>query len=327
MTWFKEAVERRTVSPFQLTQTPILSRVSGFLLSGETTVNQRKMESFKTHRNKIVDSVAIWDVYQEEQEWDHALLEFRLTISDPSVFSETPCLYGVHALCKKTRWRKAEVCQFNPDGAALSLSIPKDEVAGEVMISPFVLHSGNAGDNGWNQIRGKRLAGGFPISLLIDPPGERFGSGLELRWYAFPEDLQNSLFYLDLDSESPLLLINKRHPGLKTIFEDRSKTGARSNIRNSLFSFIAVDVWMQLTQFAGELAKLELDDDQDSKVILSRKVIRSLSRMLDLREDEILHAASDATERSRLHRLLQHHFRLAGYQDALVSGFIEGAAL
>ena len=122
------------------------------------------------------------------------------------------------------------------------------------------------------------------------------------------------------------MLINKRHPGLKTIFEDRSKTGARSNIRNSLFSFIAVDVWMQLTQFAGEIARLQLDDEQDSKVILSRKMTRSFSNMVHLREDEIIQCAGDATERSRLHRLLQHHFRLAVHQDSLVSGFVEEAA-
>lgn len=323
MTWLKEALERRTVSPFQLTSAPILGRVSGSLLSGSTTVVQQKFDTFKVHRGKVLDAGARWTVFQEERDWDEASLDFTLSITDASVFSGVPCLYGLHALCKKTRWRKAEIGEFNSDSGLLSIRIPRSEVAGEVIVAPFILHAGGAPED---LLKGKRLAGGFTASLLIDPPADRFGSGLELRWYAFPEDLQNSLFYLDLDSDSPMLLINKKHPALRTIFEDRSKTGARSQIRNSLFSFIAVDVWMQLAQFAGEIARLQLEDEQDPKVMLSRKIIRSLWKMLHLREDEIMHCAGDAAERSRLHRLLQHHFRLAVHQDSLLAGFVEEPA-
>lgn len=323
MTWFKEALERRTVSPFQLTHVPVLATIEGWLISNQNRVAHQKLESFKMLRKKIVDAGARWDIFQAEFEWDQVLLEFHVSISETSVFEGVPCLFGIHALCKRTRWRKAEVCGFQTDGATLSLVIPKNEVAGEVIVSPFILHSGDPSGNGSGAFKGKRLAGGFPVHLLIDPPGERFGSGLEMRWYPFPVDQNESLFHLDLDSETPLLLINKSHAGLKHIFEDRSKTGARYKLRNSLFSFIAVDVWLQLAQFAGETARQELDDDQDPKVVLSRKIIRSLTRMLKLREDEILHATQNATDRSYLHRMLQHHFRLAGNQDALASGMVE----
>ena len=323
MTWFKEALERRTVSPFQLTQAPVLAIAEGWLLSRENRIGNQKLESFRMQRNRIVDAGARWDIFQVEDAWDRVLLEFRLSISEAGVFRGIPCLFGVHALCKRTRWRKAEVCDFHPDGAVLTLLIPKNEVAGDVIISPVILHSGDPSTNGSGALKGKRLADGYPLHLLIDPPGERFGSGLEMRWYPFPEDQRDSLFHLDLDSESPLLLINKTHAGLKHIFEDRSKTGTRFNLRNSLFSFIAVDVWLQLAQFAGEIAKQELDDDQDPRVILSRKIIRSLTRMLKLREDEILRATQNAADRSHLHRLLQHHFHLAGHQNALASGLAE----
>jgi hypothetical protein len=323
--WFKEAIERRTISPFHLTSSPILSRISAVLQNDGATVHEAKLETFKTHRNKIVDAAARWDVFQEERAWDQARLEFSLTIADASPFSGIPCSYGLHALCKKTRWRKTEVSEFRSGAALLNLTIPKEDVAGEIIVSPFILHSGASGD-GLDQSKGKRLAAGFPVSIVIDPPGERFGSGLELRWYAFPEDLRDSLYYLDLDAETPLLLINKRHAQLKTIFEDRSKTGPRHNIRNSAFSFIAVDVWMQLAQFAGEMARLQLDDDSDTKVVLGRKIMRSLGKMLQLREDDIMRASSDSAERSRLHRLLQNHFRLAAHQDALAFGLIEGSS-
>lgn len=324
MTWFKEALERRTVSPYQLTKAPVLAKLEGALLSGGVRVSERTIENFKLHRKKVVDAGARWDVYQEEKEWDQILLNFHLTISEPDIFRDVPCLFGIHALCKKTRWRKAEVFDYNPEGALVKLVVPRNDVAGEVVVSPFVLHSGSS-ENGSGPLKGKRLAGGFPVSLLIDPPGERFGTGLELRWYPFPEDQRDSLFYLDLDSETPLLLINKSHSALKHVFEDRSKSGARFKLRNSLFSFIAVDVWMQLAQFAGEITRLHLDDDQDAKVLLSRRVVGSLTRMLKMREDEILQAALDPAERARLHRLLQHHFKLAGHQDALVSTFLEEA--
>ena len=58
-------------------------------------------------------------------------------------------------------------------------------------------------------------------------------------------------------------------------------------------------------------------------MILSRKIIRSLMKMLKLREDQIQMATQEPSERAYLHRLLQHHFQLAGHQDALVASFVE----
>jgi hypothetical protein len=320
MTWFKEAVERRTVSPYKITEAPVQAGIRGTLLLGGAPVCQeKKIENWKTHRKRVTDAAAKWEMFQEQGEWDRVLLEIDLWIADTDPFLSVPALFGIDAVCKSTRWRTASVAPFQPDGAHLRLSIPRDSVAGPIVLSPFLMHAGNGPD----AVKGKRLASGFSMTLLADPPGERFGSGIEIQWHNFPEEVRDSLYFLHLDSESPLLYINKSHPDLKAVFEDRSKTGDKSKLRNSLFSFIAVDGWLQLAQYAGEIEREQLDDDAHPKVILSRKIIRSLSRMLKMREEEIVEVSRDAGARAELGRRLQHHFKLALHQDALVSGFTE----
>lgn len=323
MTWFKEAVERRTVSPYKITQAPVQAGVRGtLLLDGAPVGREMKIENWKTHRNRVTDADAKWEVYQEQSEWDRVLLEIDLWIADTDPFVRVPSLFGVDVVCKSTRWRTAATAPFQADGAHLQLNIPRESVSGPVLVSPFLMHAGN----GVESVKGKRLASGFALTLLADPPGERFGSGIEIQWHHFPDEVRDSLYFLHLDSESPLLYINKSHPDLKAVFEDRSKTGDKSKLRNSLFSFIAVDGWLQLAQYAGEIEREELDDDAHPKVVLSRKIIRSLSRMLKMRDEEIIDVSRDAGARAELGRRLQHHFKLALHQDALVSGFAEDDA-
>lgn len=323
MTWFKEAVERRTVSPFMITASPVQAGIRGALFLGDSTVGQeRKFENWKTHKKRVTDAGAKWDLFEEQGEWDRVLLEIDLWIADTNPFLSVTALFGIDAICKSTRWRTAITAPFQPDGAHLSLNIPRDSVAGPIVLTPFLMHAGNGADD----VKGKRLASGFAVTLLADPSGDSFGSGIEIQWHNFPEEANDSLYFLNLDSESPLLYINKSHPDLKTIIEDRSKSGDRSKLRNSLFSFIAVDGWLQLAQYAGEIEREQLDDDTHPKVILSRKIIRSLCRMLTMREEEIIEVSRDAGARAELDRRLQHHFKLALHQDALVSGFADEGA-
>src|SRR5262245_3689586 len=112
MTWFKEALERRTVSPFQLTESPVQASVEASLFAGTSKVAEKKFDSFKVHRKRIVDAHARWDIFQEETEWDRLTLLFRLKIEAGDIFTGTPCLFSVDAICKKTRWRTARSSEF-----------------------------------------------------------------------------------------------------------------------------------------------------------------------------------------------------------------------
>lgn len=320
MTWFKEAVERRTVNPFKITEAPVQAGVRGVLyLRGEAVGAEKKLENWKTHNKRVTDADATWEIFQEQAEWDEIRLEINLWFSDTRPFLTIPSLFGVDAVCKSTRWRSACVAPFHQDGAQVSLSIPREDVSGPVVVSPFVMHAGAEG-------RGKRLASGFAITLLADPPGDKFGTGLEIQWHSFPPEVRDSLYFLNLDSESPMLYINKSHADLKTIFEDRSKIGNKAKLRNSLFSFIAVDGWLQLAQYAGEIQREDLEDDSHPKVLLSQRIIRSLCRMLRMREEEIVEVSRDAAARAELGRRLQHYFKVALHQDAIVAGFTEDSA-
>lgn len=315
MTWFKEAVERRTVSSFFITSSPVQAKIVCQLMNEGLPVGPEKtFENWKARKKKIVNQNVRWDLFSEETAWDQLSLKVQLSIEISLEFDGVPILFGMDAICRNTRWRKAATCPFDSH-STLTLTISRNDVAGQVLLTPFVMHAGGDG----SVLKGKRLAGGFPFVFLVDPPGDQFGSGIEVKWDRFPEDVQDSLYYLDLDGDVPVLLINKGLAGLKTIFEDRSRAGHRARLRNSLFSFIAVDVWSQLAQFAGEIERLDLDDDMDPKVLLSRKAIRSLMKMLKLREEEIVQASQDAGTRSELNRRLQHYFTLASFQDELVS--------
>src|SRR5262245_18691033 len=105
MTWFKEALERRTVSPFQMTQSPVQAIVSALLHNGETKIAEGKFQNFKLHRKRVIDGAARWDIFQLEQQWDRMSVTVNLKIDAPEVFADLPCLFAVHTICKKTRWR------------------------------------------------------------------------------------------------------------------------------------------------------------------------------------------------------------------------------
>ena len=156
------------------------------------------------------------------------------------------------------------------------------------------------------------------MHIQIDTPLESPGAGIEILWHRFQDDIRDSMYQLIIEPPHPILRLNNRHPSLKLIFECRTKIGSAARIRNALFSMIASDVWIQLAEYASTIEKLDLDDPDDPSVVFSRKIIRTLSRMIKRPADEIVAAFDDHTSRSMLTLRIQHHLKTLSHHNALM---------
>jgi hypothetical protein len=267
----------------------------------------------------------MWDVSASVLEWDQAEITFRLTVENPAQFFPVACMYSVEVLCKNTRWRSAVTRSFGAGPVEVPLKIARRDIAGATAITPQIVlaeprpaRSGSA-----SLLKGSRLAVGFSLNLQADPPQEQPGAGIEIVWYRFPDEINDSMYQLIIEPPQPILRLNNRHPSLKAIFETRAKSGPQARIRNAMFSLIATDVWMQLAEYASRLEKMDLDDVSDPSAELSRKIINTLSRMIKRPAEEIISAFDDHNSRSNLTLRIQHHLKMLGHQNALVQGLID----
>lgn len=323
MSWLKDAVERRAVWPYELSSDVVKAQFSGFLLRkgkriGETFQDQ----NYKLSKKKITDAQSRWDLTLSGPEWDQLELQLGLSIENPPQFFSVPCIYAAEVLCKGTRWRTAVSKLFSTGTVFLSLKILRKDVVGYAIITPTILLSENTRAGKGPSMKGSRLAVGFPLHIQIDAPQESPGAGIEVLWHRFRDEIGDSMYQLIIEPPHPILRLNNRHPSLKLIFESRTKIGSAARIRNALFSMIASDVWLQLAEYASAIEKMDLDDPDDPTVVLSRKIIRTLSRMIKRPADEIIAAFDDHASRSLLTLRIQHHLKTLSHQNALLQAFV-----
>ncbi len=204
------------------------------------------------------------------------------------------------------------------------MRILRKDVVGYAIVTPTVFLSENVKNSTDPKpsMKGSRLAIGYPLHIQIDAPQESPGAGIEILWHRFQDEIGDSMYQLIIEPPHPILRLNNRHPSLKLIFESRTKIGSAARIRNALFSMIASDVWLQLAEYASSMEKMDLDDPEDPSVVLSRKIIRTLSRMIKQPADEIIAAFDDHTSRSLLTLRIQHHLKTLSHQNALLQAFV-----
>ncbi len=202
------------------------------------------------------------------------------------------------------------------------MKILRKDVVGYAIVTPTVLLSENTRAGKGPLMKGSRLAVGFPLHIQIDAPQESPGAGIEILWHRFQDEIADSMYQLIIEPPHPILRLNNRHPSLKLIFESRTKIGSAARIRNALFAMIASDVWLQLAEYASAIEKMDLDDPDDPTVVLSRKIIRTLSRMIKRPADEIVAAFDDHASRSLLTLRIQHHLKTLSHQNALLQAFV-----
>jgi hypothetical protein len=323
MSWLKDAVERRAVWPYELSSDIVKAQFSGFLLrKGKRIGEAFQDQNWKLSKKKIADAQSRWDLTLSGPEWDQLELQIGLSIENPAQFFSVPCIYAAEVLCKGTRWRTAVSKLFSTGTVFLSLKILRKDVVGYGIVTPTILLSENVKAGQGPSMKGSRLAVGFPLHIQIDTPQESPGAGIEILWHRFQDEISDSMYQLIIEPPHPILRLNNRHPSLKLIFESRTKIGSAARIRNALFAMIASDVWLQLAEYASVIEKMDLDDPDDQTVVLSRKIIRTLSRMIKRPADEVVSAFDDHASRSLLTLRIQHHLKTLSHQNALLQAFV-----
>lgn len=333
MTWLKDALERRTLWPYRIYENQVRAHFKGQLLrDGECIGKPFSGQNYKLSRKRVVDAGIRWELFSEAEEWNEILLELTLSVEDPEqfrnqVFSSRRsvyCFFAVDAVCKNTRWRLAKTAPLGVDKGVIRFELVREHLSGDVILTPLVILGEDLQDAKpkFARLKGSRLATGFPVHILVDPPQPKPGGGIEIVWTKFPQEVSDSLVELTIDSPHPVLKVNNQHPSLKVIFEDQSKTGNRAKIRNALFSLIATDVWMQLAEFAASTERLGLDDEDDPSVVLSRKILKALTRMLKCHAADVMGAFDDPSSRTELNLRLQHALKTLTHQNALITGLV-----
>ncbi|MFW6023463.1 MAG: hypothetical protein ACOC9O_01845 [Myxococcota bacterium] len=158
--------------------------------------------------------------------------------------------------CEDTRLRHA-VSLGVPSPRALPLCgrvrLERDAVHGVVELRPVLVRSevGSAAEPGYANAPGMRLAGGRSWEVRVDQARPTQGKFLEVAYHSFREDPQlapyaGSVHRLECDGDTPRLWINKDHPKITAIMDDRGSTGPRARMRDVFFDLVSHTVWTQL---------------------------------------------------------------------------------
>ena len=328
MKWIRDAFESRSVWPYYVRENVIKLDANSQLKSNDEVLATKMMQNWQLGAgNILVDNRARWDVFTLEQEWTEVSLELSLGIENIDALmkgllpqdSKWEILFGVKCKCPLTRWRIATMLPLGVGIANMILKLKRQEVAGEIELTPVVVlgnSKGNAFKHGAMR-KASIVATGFPIYLYVDQPSGGFGSGLNIRWDSFPDSYDGALYYLDLsDADNLVLYMNNNHPPLQSIIDNISRTkNDRTRLRDALFGFIASDVWMQLARFATNMESEDKDEIPDTV----NRIMKNLIRMTKLSRDEIITSLEEPSTASALTRAIQHYLEVAVREKSLVS--------
>lgn len=333
MAWRKDAAERRSIWPYRVFQNHVKMEVTGILFKNRKAIaTPFQGKNWRYEKRSLNSGFLRWPVFQENEVWDEIRFEFSLSLHKPELFSQEvfssdaapPCVFAIDAMCRSTRWRNAITVPYTLEKSRAALSVNRKMIAGTILFSPMILlwEERKGASAGQAMAKGARVATGFPFQVQIDPPLQKPGRGIEILWTPFPPEVSESLYELIIEPPKPILRINNQHPSLKVIFEDLSKIGNRARIRNALFSLIATDVWMQLSEYAVSVEELKIEDEEDASAILSTKILKTAMKMLKCSPEQILSAFEDPQARSALRLRFQHYFKALKRQDELITGLV-----
>lgn len=203
-------------------------------------------------------------VMMDEAPWKALALELEVRLGEDVLEQTLPpddraggaAAVWVLVRCDATRWRAA-VPMGRPGARASTwggrLRIEREEVHGAVELRPVLVRatSASAPAPGYANAPGMRLAGGRPWEVRVDKARVAQGKFLEVTYHSFSDDPQlapyaSSVHRLECDSEIPRLWINKDHPKVTAIMDDRGSTGPRARMRDVFFDLVSHTVWTQL---------------------------------------------------------------------------------
>lgn len=142
------------------------------------------------------------------------------------------------------------------------ITLKRDDLRGEVMITPYLVRTltgQRRPGHAWR--KGAWLATAEPWILCIDEQKPPAGNNLEILRRRFSEDPEippadrANWFYLQLEGETPRLLLNDEHTELMRALHDTSTKGKRAAVRNALFELLDATVWPALLLHAARAWK------------------------------------------------------------------------
>ncbi|MFY0538890.1 hypothetical protein [Nannocystis pusilla] len=138
------------------------------------------------------------------------------------------------------------------------IALKRDDLRGEVMITPYLVRTLTGPRRpGFAWRKGAWLATAEPWTLCIDEQKPPVGSNLVILRRRFSQDPEIPLadranwFCLQLEGETPRLLLNDEHAELMRALHDTSTKGKRATIRNVLFELLDATVWPALLLHAA----------------------------------------------------------------------------
>lgn len=238
--------------------------------------------------------------------------------------------------CDATRIRRSvEVALGVAEGAhAFRLIVSRDELDGRLGLSPWWVRatadSPGPAVPGFACEPGMRLAGGAGLGIHMHAPRVRRGEYLAIEYRSFGEDPvlkrePSRLHYLDVDGDTPRLLINADHASVTEILDAKGQTGPKARLREVFFDVVSQSVWQQL--FFHSVASM--DEEGESRKSWQRGVLAEVlplalphCRTSAQRVQEILAIRRDPSALSLLaalcDRALQNKLELAAHMKRVV---------
>lgn len=256
--------------------------------------------------------------------WSHARFDFGFP-ADAELLSRVlpepergvaPVAALLAVRCGPTLLRRGIVTPLGSGDAIASVELRRDELAGHAEISPFLIRTADAADNGagYAAARGSRLAGARSWTVRVDLERPPTGRYLEIEYRHFSQEPsipfaeRKAMWRLEPNVESPSLWLNRDHHEIAELLQHGGTRGRKSYLREVVYDRIAAAVWPRLFLMA---AKSVLDSG-DEFYGWERSV-------LDLLLPDLYPAATTMT--ARLERLRQEHDdlpQLLGRLDAVL---------
>jgi len=330
MNWKRDSSELRAIWPYPVRENVVKLHVEAHLDGGTTSPEDFQKTNWAPGTDAgLVDAKAVWDIYLLDISWAELMVRCSFVVDDPAGLKNSvlppgqdiPLLFLLLLRCDSTRWRRAVTCPFGSGSGSVDFSLSRADIAGDLELQPLVVLAAapTAAAAGWANRKVAKVATGFPVYLRLDEPPEGPGRGIEVKWQRFDDSMANALYSLQIiDDQKVRLLLNNRHSALQPVMDSRSKVrNERTLLRDSLFSFIAVDVWLQLADAASNS---EPEEGEELPELYDR-IMRTLSRRLEMdREDikSLFCSDSDTLQRVKLHTQLQNYLSVAEKAEDVV---------
>lgn len=160
-------------------------------------------------------------------------------------------------------WRQSEhLIPSGPDKInwAGCVRLSYNDIGAVVRLRAFVTRSDSspAPQDEYADEPGLRLAASEEWVVQVDPRSIPPGKSMKIEWINFRScgktylnEVADSLYYLDLGQDFPILYLNEDIPDLKTVLSAEGHVGPRAAIRDALFRSIAQPVWTALAVLAA----------------------------------------------------------------------------